>query len=511
MNIKKTSLGDIQKIKINGKILFLGYGAVAKCVLNYFDSYFEYESNNVFIVDKCKEAIYGPNLDLIKKENIFFRNLTSLNFDDFVSEINLKKNDVIIDLTYWSETYYFIKKCFDIGVHYINTSIEDVNDLALGTSIKVQQDKVYEIFQQTKNIRSNVLIECGQNPGLIQHYVFFALNEMNKIFYNSNKDNYSVENYTSAIDNCKIGTILLSEIDNMCVNDESTLLNDLLYNTWSVAGLVGEGLDKTELVCGKKNLYIKPQINEKYIDLNKTRLVNSENVFFLKKCGIYSYLNSICPVLNKDNCVDIVTYYGSLIHHGEIFDLEKIFKENSPFMSYVYMLNEYAQKSIQNYFNNKNNDELDLKMLVSNNYNSYKVFDNIEKKNKELVLGSDSIGCTIFCGENSIEKIYWCGSILSSSDENVDINFTPTVVQVAAGVLSGLSFILEPENKNGLYTPRNLDTVYILNKSSPLLGKLFFTEIPSYLFQSFDFKQQDNLCRGNPRFPLAPSLPFGKF
>jgi hypothetical protein len=50
------------------------------------------------------------------------------------------------------------------------------------------------------------------------------------------------------------------------------------------------------------------------------------------------------------------------------------------------------------------------------------VFDNIEKKNEELVLGSDSIGCTIFCGENSIEKIYWCGSILSSSDENVDIN-----------------------------------------------------------------------------------------
>jgi len=60
---------------------------------------------------------------------------------------------------------------------------------------------------------------------------------------------------------------------------------------------------------------------------------------------------------------------------------------------------------------------------------------------------------------------------------------------VAAGVLSGLSFILEPENKPGLYTPINLDTVYILNKSSPLLGKLFFTEIPCGLFQSFDFKE----------------------
>ena len=96
--------------------------------------------------------------------------------------------------------------------------------------------------------------------------------------------------------------------------------------------------------------------------------------------------------------------------------------------------------------------------------------------------GTDSIGCVMFCGKNKIEKIYWCGSILSSCDTKNKL-FTPTIIQVAAGVLSGLSYMLEPTNKNkGLLFPSDLNTQYILDKSVPLLGKFMFVEIPVDLF-----------------------------
>lgn len=89
--------------------------------------------------------------------------------------------DIIIDLTYDSHTYHFIQRCIERGIHYMNTSIEDRNDIFKGASIDYQQKKVANIFAECKSIRSNILTECGQNPGLIQHYVLYALNQMNRL------------------------------------------------------------------------------------------------------------------------------------------------------------------------------------------------------------------------------------------------------------------------------------------------------------------------------------------
>ena len=98
------------------------------------------------------------------------------------------------------------------------------------------------------------------------------------------------------------------------------------------------------------------------------------------------------------------------------------------------------------------------------------------------MIGHNSVGCTIICGEGNKPKpdhIYWCGSVLSVDDQNVMPEFTPTIIQVAAGVGSGLSWIMEPRNKNkGFVQPCDMDTRYILEKSIGMLGRFFFTEIP---------------------------------
>ena len=51
------------------------------------------------------------------------------------------------------------------------------------------------------------------------------------------------------------------------------------------------------------NKFIKPIISDNIIDENKTNLVNSKsvdsNVVFLKECGMNSFMNSICPILNR--------------------------------------------------------------------------------------------------------------------------------------------------------------------------------------------------------------------
>jgi homospermidine synthase len=117
------------------------------------------------------------------------------------------------------------------------------------------------------------------------------------------------------------------------------------------------------------------------------------------------------------------------------------------------------------------------------------VYDNYKAKKSDVIVGWDSIGCTIFCGKNKIDSIYWCGTILSTADLNQLNMFTPTIIQVCIGVISGISYIMEPANKNkGLLFPCDLDTQYILSKSIGLLGKFFFTEIPVNEFDSKTIK-----------------------
>lgn len=468
------------------KVLFLGYGAVGKGVWNYFHDFFDYDRKKIFLVDKNPDTFIGPNLEKVKK---IVMNVNVTNFENLLHEIGLKKHDIIIDLSTSTPTYFFIKICFERGFYYINTSIEDNSDEMLGRSIYCQQKMISSIAKSFPHAKSAIVTECGQNPGLIQHYIKYALHKLDSMKKDKNKNDYRKNDYRKStliqvIDDFKIGTILMSEIDMM--KKQKTFVEKkgpIIYNTWSANGYLYEALDSVELVQGKGNKYIQPVIMES--QLNKVSNNTIKNLFdtdketqkvtFLHSTGLETTINSICPILqNKD--IAFTNFRGKMIHHGEIFEMSRYFGEKAPFMSYVYKTNIYADESISNFYKTFPNSTVDDLFLYLNQNNTFHIF------NGKDVSGHDSIGCTIFCGENSIEQIFWCGSILSTTDDNVKPEYTPTIVQVVAGVLSGLSFVLENKVK-GWVEPADMDTPYILNKSKALLGKLAFLEIPVKDFQ----------------------------
>jgi homospermidine synthase len=492
------TLNKINKLKFNKKILFLGFGSVAKCVLSYLQYYVDYDSSKVYIVDKCSTALHGLDCNKILKKNIIIGlDVSSTNFGYLLQQFGITTGDLIIDLTFFSHTYFFVNTCLLEGINYVNTSIEDYNDAFNGTSVDLQQKKIKELYDNCKKhtkIRSTVIIELGQNPGLYQHYVLYALNEMNKLYYNTNSDDYRKKTLTKVIDNYHIGTIFCSEIDNIVRRKEQKLKKGKIYNSWCVSGMLEESFDNVELAQGLKNTFIKPSIPEKFIDCNKTSMLPKNKnqgyeVIFLKSNAINVTLPSICPII-KDNKINFVNYRGKVIQHGETFELANYFGEKAPFLSYVYKMNKYALESLSDYFNNHRGDINDLKIRVAveSDCDSYEVFNNINKQKEDSMIGHDSVGCTIYCGKEKVDKIFWCGSILSDTDPNVHPNFTPTIIQVAAGALTGISYIIENKNK-GLVTPVDLDTRYVFEKSSPLLGKLFFTEISKDKFKG-NFKFQ---------------------
>lgn len=458
-------------------ILFLGYGAVAKCVWNHFDRYFTYDPKRVFAVDQFESAFVGPNVEHLQ---IRVLRVSSTTFDILVGDIGMKAGDIIIDLTYDSCTYFFIRRCLEMGFHYLNTSIEDKFDPMFGTSIDCQQRHVAKIVNLCKErfpIQSNILTECGQNPGMIQHYVFHGLFEMYRMRYqDAVEKNFNIDLMKQTITDYHIGSILFSEIDDQVT--EESIKPEVLTNTWSVSGFLTEALDPAELVRGRDNHWIKPPLEKDMLHTEKTKQYrsmqpNAYEVIFLKEMGINVTLPSVCPVW-KNGSISYTPFYGKLIHHGEMFDLARLFGGVAPFMTYVYANNVYMDHSIQHYLSTHPGSSNHDLIEYANHAQTFRVLDQAKGQMK----GQDSMGATFVCGDNSVERLFWCGSLFSDQDAHHPY-FTPTTVQVAAGVLSGLSYILEEAQANrGWFQPSDLDTSYILEKAVPLLGKFFFTELP---------------------------------
>ena len=465
---------------ISSKVIFLGYGAVAKCVWAYFNQFFSIDPSCVYLVDKDANTFRGT-LDNV---HVLVRHVDAHSIHTLCKEINVAEGDIMIDLTFCSATYAFIEASLTNGLVYINTSIEDQSDVFLGRSIAYQQHHVKKLcreFDTKYGIKRSILTECGQNPGLIQHYVFYALHELNVMRDPKSRGNYSRQAMRQAIDSNRIGSILMSEIDGLITT--RPLDPRRLYNTWSVAGFVSEALDATELVRGTCNPYCQPDIPDTLRHPVFTKLYKpyqtDTDVIFLNEIGLNMYMTSICPTFNN-GYINLANYEGKLIHHGEIFELANYFGANAPFMSYVYQNSPYMDQSLASVKKIYGDDASDLKMLLMQDPTSFCVFDNIHEN--QPLTGFDSIGCTLFCGKENIESIYWCGSVRHDKDTNALPDFTPTIIQVAAGVLSGLSYLLEPTTKPGFYQPVDCPTPYMINKASPLLGRFFFTEIPVELY-----------------------------
>ena len=456
------------------KILILGFGAVGKSVLHYLSMYLRITENNVYVVDKTSHAFYGPDVNRVHKRLVFLDNTT---FIPLLDEIHVTSGDIIIDVTFGTPTYHFIDVCVTRGIHYINTSIEDNSDEFRGGSIHHQQF-VLRSMLANRAFSSCIMTECGQNPGLIQHYVLYALHQLYEMAHPDDPhkaDEWRKEVLSSMIDQYQIGSILMSERDQL--KTSRPIRPDVLYNTWSVGGFLSESLDPAEVIRGTNNQYIQPLFLSS--DLHSIRMKQYESyqdanheVLFLKADGNRASLPSVCPILMNGD-ITFSFYRGCLIHHGEIFELARYFGNKAPFMSYVYQPSRYMFQSLDSLVSQGyNKDDL---LLHVNDPTHYSVMDNITDPAHPLI-GFDSIGCTLCCGKNRIERMFWCGSILSNTDP-ISPYFSPTIVQVAAGVLSGLSYLLEPNRTPGFYEPCDIDTRYMLDKAMPLLGKFFMKEI----------------------------------
>jgi homospermidine synthase len=166
----------IEMLKFRGKVLFLGFGAVARCTLPIFLKSIQVSPRNVTILDfEDLGEVIKPWIEQgvrFKRERVTQENLGAL-----LSRYSAP-GDLIIDLAWNIDCCELLQWCRDHGVLYINSSVE-VWDPYEGLEWKRPTERT--LYFRHMNIRRlkaewhdpagpTAVLEHGANPGLISHW-----------------------------------------------------------------------------------------------------------------------------------------------------------------------------------------------------------------------------------------------------------------------------------------------------------------------------------------------------
>ena len=474
----------VQRIKLDKtqKIVFFGCGSVAKCCLYYLKDFIKCNPKQIYIIDKdASTKNFPPVQHIINKGATFLhfelkRNNLELLFDE---HLKLKKHDIIIDLTTMTSTYHIFQECRERNILYINTSIEDDDPVVdsnrfcpVNNGIFLQHINLQIIAEKSKDYGDTTsIIEFGMNPGLISVFVKQGIMNLGKQvikyrelkkFKKTKKDNL-MEEYIKTRCHKKLAELLgirvvhCSEIDTQV----QTVINPGQFvNTWSCVGLITEGLEPAEIQVGthEKNIpFAKSEVNQVIPQLLITKAYGKDIKF-----------ESIAPLKIVDDTVVFTKFKGQSIHHGEGISLNRYLGsfKYSPTMHYVYKLNPYTEELL-----NKTDPEELVKIMNDNS--KWKVLNVYDDK----INGYDNVGALFIMDKNPFTEkdelfYYWTGSILDTDyTKNVlkDPYFGPTVIQVMAGILSGVVWMTKHKNK-GLCFGEDIDDNFIIKMAEKYLG-----------------------------------------
>jgi homospermidine synthase len=324
---------------MNMKIVLIGFGAVAKCLLTLLPlSPLKDNSYKITIIepkDITNSEVYNTLKNKIEwiQEKVTKANYIQL-FDKYI-----ENNSIVIELSYRTETSDMLTECDKRNCLYINTAI-DVWSLDSPFSVKPTnkrfKDSLVEIkekiLQKNKNHKTTAVLNHGFNPGIVSHLVKDLLKKLTSssgVFSNEKLYNFCNHGkYNIVAESLGLTLIQIAERDTQYSNTAKTSEKNFV-NTWSVVGLIDECFDPVQLTWGthEKKLCIESDLT----------LLKQYNQIVLKFWGSTIRTLSYEPTGGK--------FTGTCIPHAESYSLAKFLRTPSycPSIYYSYMMGNDAK------------------------------------------------------------------------------------------------------------------------------------------------------------------------
>ena len=474
------------------RVLFLGFGAVARCTLPILLDHVKLDPRRITIMDfEPSEAALKPWLEqgmTFVKDRVSPDNLESL------LAKYLSAGDLLIDLAWNIDCCEIVEWCHVHGVLYVNTSVELWDPYASGSDAHPTERTLYWRHMTLRRLISRwtepgptAVLEHGANPGLISHLTKQGLLDIarqalaDKKLTGAQAEQISQHVKDQAFNHLAhrlgVKVIHCSERDTQITNQPKEVQE--FVNTWSVEGFREEGTTTAELGWGTHETELPPFAFE--------HREGPKSQICLARMGMNTFVASWVP---PDHHI-----VGMVVRHGEAFSItEKLTVWESgkaiyrPTVHYAYCPCDCAIASLH---------EL--------RGNDYRLQTRIRIMTDEITSGADILGALIMGHPYSS---WWCGSDLSIEESRRLVpHQNATTMQVAISVVAACLWMLD-NPRRGLCVPDDLPHDFVLDISKPYLGT--FISTPS---DWTPLKHYTNFFRGynKPQLDISDPWQFKNF
>lgn len=439
--------------EFRGKVVFVGYGAVAHCTLPILLDHVRLPLERITVLD-----FEDRSADLRPWSEKGLRFVREHVREDNLGEVlgrHLGDGDLLIDLAWNIDCCEILQWCHDHGVMYLNTSVE-VWDPYAGDDNKHPTERT--LYWRHMNVRRmaagwkkpgpTAVLEHGANPGLISHFTRQALLDI--------ADRMETDGKLKGQDGDEIRQLAKDKVFNKLAmklgvkvihcSERDTQISDQpkevdeFVNTWSIEGFREEGITTAEMGWGTHEKQL-PEAAYEHPE-------GPKNQICLARMGINTWVRSWVPHYS---------IRGMVVRHGEAFTISDSLTVREagkaiyrPTVHYAYCPCDAAIASL---------NEL-------RGYD-YQLQPKLRIMSDEITRGADILGALLM---GHAYQSWWTGSILTIEESRRLVpHQNATTMQVAISVVAAITWMLENPTR-GVLVPDDLPHDHILKISKPYLG-----------------------------------------
>lgn len=433
----------------HGKILILGYGAVARCFLPILIKHIDVPRKNIIIIEPRD---HRKHITHLIAEGIQYHQLKLTQFNmELILQKYLGPGDILVDLAWAVGSHDVAFWCHKHDILYLGSSLERWNDEYSAKSLYHEQVHLSQVIKHINHKGPTAVFQHGANPGLVSHFVKeglidLATHRVAECFGTKRKSiekHLSNENFSALAQTLDVKVIHISEHDTQTI--EHNTMSDTLINTWSIEAFSEEILSNVELSIGT---------HERQLPKYYYRFSNEpHSQIYVNKPGANVYMKSWTPTGPMTGMVIRHDETYTIANHLSIYDDEAIIYR--PTVCFVYRPMDHGIRA--------------LNKLLKNNFNLPKEPTHIITH--EIEKGADEMGVLIM-GHSC--NSWWTGSQLAieSTRKLAPGHNNSTVLQVACSLLAAFLWIVKNPNK-GFNIPEDLPYKDILKIAKPYLGTYF--------------------------------------
>lgn len=462
-------------VKFEGRIVQFGFGAVGKSFYEKVGKEIKFHESKYYVItmDKGEFDAYINLGGLVS--NFIVSEVTRENFRQ-VFEPYLESGDLLIDFADTVGTGDICQWCAERNIMYINTGEADWPDHWYCIFEENERKNALRLEMSRKDSvnRYPIMLQHGNNPGLVSHFVKAAIEYVVNTQFKRDKHLKALiknHKFNEAARELGIRMIHVNDIDLQQV--KGTYSDNLLFSTWCTDSFWFEMLSEATANVGT---------HEQIDFTEECNFVNSEKGFLeFKKLAADKKCRTYYPGGE---------FEGFLVPHEETITIAKSLevKEEGrviyrPTVMFLYSPCTYASSYFEGAKVNDYPEPDPAKPMDCENENGRTIIrgyvypENFEIVYQEKIAsGTEYVGILLL-GENF--RPVWVGNRVETSFlyKNKKDSYwqTPTITPVAMSALAAVCWMLKNKEKGGIYFPDDIpDYKYILKIAEKYISKTIY-------------------------------------